>query len=440
MARTKKNVLLVLFFTLLLDMIGLGMLIPVIPSLFTDPSSPSFLLASYGETGRYVIAGLVTALFGVTQFLAAPILGELSDLYGRKRLLAIGVATLAIANLVFAFGIEVGSLLVLLLSRAIAGLAGANYSVAQAALGDVTAPEERAKAFGLIGAAFGLGFILGPLIGGWLSGATGNPAVPFLFAGMLGIVNVLLVSFVLPETRVVTGREGKPSMMKAFHNIREAWNDVDARPVYASGFLAILGFAFFTSFIPVFLVERFGFSETTTGIYFAIVGVWIIFAQVVVVRFMTARYSERTILLWSLPILAGTIALQGYVPHEAFLYAMMPVMAATFGLVSTAIPALVSKAVSPERQGAALGINGSLQALTQGIAPLASGIISGIFGLAFSFVVGAALALVSMEIIRRSAFRTHHSDHPPTHGDDEHRGHLHGRATHHASGTHAKHI
>jgi DHA1 family tetracycline resistance protein-like MFS transporter len=411
MARTKKNVLLVLFFTLLLDMIGLGMLIPVIPSLFTDPTSSSFLLSAYGETERYVIAGLITALFGITQFLAAPILGELSDLYGRKRLLAIGVATLAIANLVFAFGIEVGSLLILLLSRVIAGIAGANYSVAQAAIADVTPPEERAKAFGLIGAAFGIGFILGPLLGGWLSGTSGNPATPFIFAGMLGVLNVLLVSFILPETRVRTGNEERPSLMKAFHNLSEAWNDTDVRPAYAAGFLAILGFAFFTSFIPVFLVERFGFSEATTGIYFAIVGVWIIFSQVVVVRFMTARYSERTILLWSLPILAGSIAVQGYVPHEAFLYAMMPVMAATFGLVSTAIPALVSKAVSAERQGAALGINGSLQALTQGIAPLASGIISGIFGLAFSFVVGAALALVSMEIIRRNSFSTHHARH-----------------------------
>ncbi|MFM2374436.1 MAG: hypothetical protein RLZZ234_431 [Candidatus Parcubacteria bacterium] len=398
----RNKLLFLLFATLLLDMIGVGMLIPIIPSLFTDPTSTSFLLTGYGETSRYVIAGLVTALFGFMQFLAAPILGELSDLYGRKKLLAIGVGTLAIANLVFAFGIEIASLSVLLFSRAIAGVAGANFSIAQAAIADVTRPEDRAKSFGLIGAAFGLGFILGPLLGGFITGATGNPAIPFLFAGMLGVVNLLMVSFVFPETHVVAPQRGSLSLMKAFHNIEAAWRDVDVRPVYAASFLSMLGFAFFTSFITVFLVERFGFSETDTGIYFAVVGLWIIFAQVVVVRFVSARYGERIILLWTLPILALVIALQGFAPNVIFLYALMPIMASMFGLMSTAIPALVSKGVSAESQGAALGINGSLQALTQGIAPVAAGVVSGIFGLTTAFVFGAALACVSAEVIRRS--------------------------------------
>jgi MFS transporter, DHA1 family, tetracycline resistance protein len=395
----QNKLLSLLFATLLLDMIGVGMLIPVIPSLFTDPTAPTFLLASYSETGRYIVAGLVTALFGLMQFIAAPILGELSDHYGRKKLLALGVGTLAISNLVFAFGITITSLAVILISRMIAGIAGANFSIAQAAIADVTVPEDRAKNFGLIGAAFGLGFILGPLLGGWLAGASGNPAVPFLFAGILGIVNLLMVAFIFPETHKATERAGSVTFLKSFHNITAAWNDRDVRPVYMVGFLSMLGFTFFTSFISVFLAEQFQFSETMTGIYFAIVGVWIIFAQAVVVRFVTARYSERSILLVVLPVLALVIALQGLVPHVMYLYAMMPIMASAFGLVTTSVPALVSKGVSGEQQGAALGINGSLQALTQGIAPIAAGLVSGALGLTMAFIFGALFVLISFFVV-----------------------------------------
>src|SRR3569832_126748 len=106
----QKRVLPVLFFTLLLDMIGTGMVIPIIPILFTDPTSPSFLLMGYSVSSQYLIAGIITGLFGLKQFIASPILGELSDVYGRKRLLTLGVATLAIAQKLFGVGISVDSL------------------------------------------------------------------------------------------------------------------------------------------------------------------------------------------------------------------------------------------------------------------------------------------------------------------------------------------
>lgn len=165
----RQKPLLVLFITLLIDMIGIGMIIPIIPILFTDPTSPSFLLAGYSRDAQYLLAGLLTAVFGLMQFLGAPILGELSDVYGRKRLLILGVGVLAISQLLFGFGVEIGSLWLLFISRAVAGLAGANFSVAQASIADVTDPKDRAKNFGLIGAAFGIGFILGPILGGGCS-------------------------------------------------------------------------------------------------------------------------------------------------------------------------------------------------------------------------------------------------------------------------------
>ena len=216
----------VLFFTLMLDMIGIGMIIPIIPVLFTDPSNPEFLLHGYSVSAQYLFSGAITAIFGIMLFLAAPILGELSDVYGRKRLLTLGIGILAFSQFLFGFGIEIGSLALLFVSRAVAGLAGANFSIAQASIADISEPHERAKNFGLIGAAFGIGFILGPVFGGLIVTAAHSASAPFWFSGMLGVINVLLVTFFLPETRKA-GLKVRQRFhpFKGISNIRAAFQD-----------------------------------------------------------------------------------------------------------------------------------------------------------------------------------------------------------------------
>ena len=144
----KPRVLPILFATLLIDMIGFGMVIPIIPVLFTDPTSPSFLLHGYSQGMQFFLAGVLTALWGVTQFIAAPIAGELSDVFGRKRLLLGGVGVLALSQVLFGVGVEMGSLALLFVSRAIAGVAAGNAAIAQATIADVTSPKDRAKSFG----------------------------------------------------------------------------------------------------------------------------------------------------------------------------------------------------------------------------------------------------------------------------------------------------
>ena len=396
---SSKNILPLLFLTLLLDVIGLGMLFPIIPALFTDATSPSFVLTGYSHNMQYFFAGLTTAVFGVMQFIASPFLGELSDIHGRKKLLLLGVGVLAVSNAVFAFGISIGSLVLILGSRAVAGIAGANFSIAQAAIADVTPPELRARNFGLIGAAFGLGFVIGPLLGGWITAVSGSPAVPFFFAAFLGVINATMVYFVFPETHPTSTSDKKITLMKAFHNIRDALEDVDVRGVYLVGFLAVLGFTFFTSFVSVYLVERFLFTESMTGTFFAVVGIWVIIAQALVVRFATARATEYTILSYALPTLAVVIALYPFVPSSVYLFLTMPFMASSFALISTCVPSLVSKGVDADKQGAALGINGSLQALTGGIAPLAAGFASSFLGLTGAFLIGAGVVVAALVVL-----------------------------------------
>jgi DHA1 family tetracycline resistance protein-like MFS transporter len=395
----QKKVLIVLFSTLLLDMIGIGMLVPILPVLFTDPSSPSFLLHGYSVEAQYFMAGLLTALFGLMQFIASPILGELSDAYGRKRLLTLGVAVLAVSQLIFGFGIEIASLWLLLVSRMVAGLAGANFSIAQAAIADVSAPNERAKNFGLIGAAFGIGFILGPLLGGFIAEVAHNAAAPFWFAGILGIINVLFISLMLPETHKSMSGTHHFHMLKGIHNIRDAFRDRDARPVYLTNFLYMCGFSFFVSFIGVLLVAKFHFSESAIGTFFGAVGAWMVVTQLFLLRLVAGQYSERAILRYTILLVGASIALYPFMPNAFWLYVLLPITAVPQGLSFANLGALVSKSVSPEKQGAALGINGSLMAFSQGIIPVFGGVVIAIVGLNQSFIFGALLIAASWMVL-----------------------------------------
>ena len=380
-------------------MIGTGMVIPIIPIIFTDPSSHAFLLAGYSKSGQYFIAGLVTALFGLMQFIAAPLLGELSDVFGRKRLLTVGVGVLAISQVLFGFGIEIASIGLILLARAVAGLAAANFSIAQAAIADVTEPKDRAKNFGLIGAAYGIGFILGPLLGGWIAGLTGNPAAPFWLAGALGVANLIFISLFLPETNKNPRAQSAFTLLKGINNIRAAIRDVDARTVYLANFLYISGFTFMTSFLGVLLVGKFGFDATGVGSYFGAVGVWVVITQLFILRIVVKNYSERQILRYSLLFVAASIATQPFLPNAVWLYAAMPFMAVPVGLSMANMTALVSKSVSAEKQGAALGISGSLQALAQGVIPLVAGVGSGFIGIQIPFLAGGVLAFLGWAML-----------------------------------------
>jgi DHA1 family tetracycline resistance protein-like MFS transporter len=401
-----NRALFVIFGTLLLDMIGTGMVFPIIPILFTDPSSPAFMLHGYSQAAQYFVAGLITALFGLMQFIAAPLLGELSDVFGRKRLLLLGVGTLAAAQALFGFGIEVQSLTILLVSRTIAGLAGANISIAQAAVADITRPEDRAKNFGLIGAAFGVGFILGPVLSGWIASYTHNAAAPFWFASILGIVNLVFVSIMLPETRRVAAEVRRRfNLLRGFHNIKQAFLDVQARAIYLASFLYLAGFTFLTAFMGVLLVVRFGFDAAAVGTFFGVVGLWVVLTQLLLVRFITRFYDEKAILRVSLLILAFGICIYPFLPNTLFIFAMIPFVAVPQGLSMVNMQSLISKSVSADKQGAALGINASLLALSQGVIPLVAGFGSGVIGLQSPFILGAILVVFAWYVLFASPLR-----------------------------------
>lgn len=379
----KQSPLVVLFFTIFLDLLGYGILIPVVPQLLANPASPYYLLPhGWSPNQGYILLGILTAIFPFFIFLAAPILGQLSDRYGRKKLLAISIAGTCISYIVFALGIIFRNIPILFISRALDGITGGNIAVAQASIADVTKPEDRAKNFGMIGAAFGLGFIIGPYIGGKLSDPSViswfNAATPFWFAAILSLLNVVSLLLILPETHLTPNTELIIHWTRSIRNIMRAFHLKYLRPVFVISFLHNFGFSFYIAFFSVFLIDRFGFSQGNIGDYFAYVGLWLAFGQAVVTRYVAKVFREDQVLRVTL-FIVGIAIMSFFLPrHWQWMLLIAPPLAIANGLSFANSAGLISRSVSPEIQGEVLGINTSLQSLGQAIPPVLSGFIAAI--------------------------------------------------------------
>lgn len=389
------------FITVLVDMLGIGILIPIMPQLFTNAASPNYILAGtgYGESG-YFLVGLVVALYAIGMFLSAPIFGELSDRYGRKKMLSIALLGGAVSYALLAFSVSIQSVPLLIISRILGGLSSGNIGIAQAVIADITPPALRAGRFGLIGAAFGLGFIFGPMLGGVLSDRGGlgifGIATPLWAAAILSALNVLWVMAVLPETnKNISKIRGGISLHSSFVNIARAFRPSKLRALFGVVFLFQSGFSFYTSFLGVLLVYRFAMDEVSIGTYFSYVGLFIVITQALITRRVAARFSEKQVLSLTIPATAIFIALIALSPSTYLLYIFAPFFAISTGLSMANITAAVSRRAGEGVQGEVLGINGSIAALAQSFPPLLGGVIATVASPAAVLFVGAALIVFS---------------------------------------------
>lgn len=379
--RLAANPLPVVLFTIFVDLVGLGILIPVVPLLLANPKSPYYLLSAGASVSQgYILLGYLVAIFPFMQFLATPILGQLSDKYGRKKVLAFSLMGTSVSYIIFAIGIITRNIPLMFISRGFDGITGGNISVAQAAVADVTKPEDRAKNFGLIGAAFGLGFIIGPYIGGKLSDPAilswFNATTPFYFAALLSFLNVVFVLTLFPETLANLQHHVVIRFDKSIKNIFHAFSYVRLRVLFVTVFLFQGGFGFFTTFFSVFLIQRFAFTQGNIGDFFAYVGIWIAFTQAVITRRISHKFSEEHILRISL-LAVGFFVLLYFLPSVWWqLLFITPLFAIANGLSQANLTALVSRSAGSEIQGEVLGINASVMALAQSIPPVLSGYIA----------------------------------------------------------------
>jgi len=421
MAKRTSSPLLPIFLTVFLDMLGVGIIIPVIPALFFDAGSDFFPPGASREF-RSVVYGFLIASFPFMQFFGAPLLGSLSDRFGRKPLLTISLVGTMIGYFLFAYAIGTGSLALLFISRMLPGFTGGNISIVYSAIADVSDEQSKPKNFGLVGMSFGLGFILGPTLGGIMADGSlvswFNPATPFLFTAILTFFNILLLQFNFKETlpsklggRPRAGlannlnrlRNKRPrdfkwqSLFKGFRNVATSFRDPKLRVIFTVVLLLSLGFSFFTQFFSVLLIEKFAYAEKDIGFLFGWIGVWLVFTQGVIVRRLSKFAAPKKILGFSmlaLGLAVGALLLPG---RDFWFYLINPCIAIAQGLTSPNLTTVVSMQAGVERQGEVLGINQSMLSLGQIVPPLIAGYLNTISG-NLPILVGSAVILAGWAV------------------------------------------
>jgi len=358
-------------------MLGVGVIIPIMAPLFLSHTS-NILPVATPDAIRNLALGVLLATYPFFQFFGAPILGTLSDRIGRKKMLLISLGGTFIGYLIFAAGIIFGNVYLLFLSRIIDGFTGGNISVAQSAIADISKPEEKARNFGMIGMAFGLGFILGPFIGGKLSDSSlvswFTFATPFFFTAAVTFINIVLLALRFKETLQTTSYK-KINMWTGFQNVAKAWKMKELRAMFMIMFLITFGFNFFTQFFQVYLIQTFNFNQSQIGDIFAYVGVWIALTQGGLMRPLSRKFTPVQIM--KVAVVALSIALMMVLlPREVWLLlVIMPFIAISNGLIMPNSTAIISGLAKPGEQGEVLGINQSVQSLAMTVPPIIAGII-----------------------------------------------------------------
>jgi len=395
-AKQYKRTLAVIWFTIFVDLLGFGILIPVIPLLLGDPTSKYYLIGGrYSVTQGFIMLGYLSAMWALFVFLAAPIFGQLSDKYGRKKILLFALTGTSLSYVLFAIGIITRNLPLLFISRAFDGVTGSSIAAAQAAIADITRPENRAKNFGLIGAAFGLGFILGPYLGGKFSDPNlvswFNATTPFWLAAILSFLTVLFILFFFKETLIKKNSALKITLARAFANIVKAARLSSMRSILLTNFLFQGGFAFFTTFFSVILIRKFAFNQGNIGDFFSYLGLWVVLAQVLILRLVLKKFHECQILNFSLLGLSIFMFLQLFPDKSWQLLLLTPFFAVSNGLAQANITAVVSRSASDNIQGEILGINSSIQSLAMAIPSILSGYLAASFQPEASVLVAAIM-------------------------------------------------
>jgi len=370
----------VIFFTVFIDLLGFGIIIPLLP----------FYAETFGATG--LLVGLLSASFSLMQFLFAPVWGRLSDRIGRRPVILIGLFGSFASYLIFGLA---RSLAVLFLARMCAGIAGANISTAQAFIADTTTPEHRAKGMGLVGAAFGLGFIFGPAVGGFLS--QWGYATPAFFASALSLGNFCAAVFLLPESRPIAARRAAQTAAPAGR--LEALRRALARPhlpmlllVY---FIVIAAFSGFEATFALFSERRFSFTASTIGYVFAFVGIVLSVIQGTIVGRTVRRVGEHRVVPIAILFLAlglGLIPLSRTVP---VLIAACGLLAVGMGFNSPSIVSLISRLSSADEQGGVLGVSQSLASLARVLGPAWGGFTFDRFGIEVPYVLASVVMLIA---------------------------------------------
>lgn len=378
-----------IFLTVFLDLLGFGLVIPYLPSV------------ARGLGATDAVATLLGAAYSLMQFVFVPLWGQTSDKTGRRPVLVASIAASAVGYLILA---RADSLALLFVARLWSGIATSNIAVAQAYIADVTAPEERAKGMGLIGAGIGLGFVLGPGIGGALESVSPlarQGALPAYAGFGLSILNLVLAFFTLPES-LPADQRGK-RVRRASPIDPERYREAIAIPgvgvAIALNFVLVISFAALEQIFPLFTADEFGMKTAGTATVLVLVGVVLITVQGGLMRPLSKRAAERTLIKIGIAVQILGFAGLALSPRAGVpaLYVATGVVAFGSALVNPSLSAYVSRCSGPQNQGAVLGVLQSAGAFARVCGPATVGVIYQSFGHAAPYAlsaVGMTVALV----------------------------------------------
>lgn len=382
----KKTPLAIIFLITFIDLLGFGIVIPIIPS---------YAEAGFGASDMMV--GLVVASFSFAQLLFTPLWGRLSDRIGRRPVLLFGLALTVISYIMFGMA---HSLEMLIVSRLLAGIGGANISAAQAYISDVTRPEERARGMGLIGAAFGLGFVFGPLIGGTLVGY--GYSIPGFAAAILSAIALVVAFFALPESLKREGPQATATTVSSFslQQLFEALKRPRIGMLLVLFFLITFGYANIYATFPMISTREFGYTEREVGYLFAFIGVIGAITQGGLIRVLGGRFEERVLFLAGAVLTSIGLAAIPFAPDTWMLLLVLAVLSLGTGVMTPSCLSLISQHADERQQGGILGINQALGALGRVLGPIWGAFVFQALGTAWPFLTGGIVLFVVVGLTR----------------------------------------
>lgn len=358
-----KKALTTLFFIVFADMIGFGLVIPLLP----------YYAKQFGATD--ILIGTLAMTYPLGQTFAAPLIGRLSDKYGRKIALLISVGGTFLSLVLLGFA---KTLSLIFISRLVDGLTGGNIVVAQSYISDVTDEKSRSKNLGLIGAAFGLGFILGPAFGGFLS--NWGLSVPAFFAAGLSFINLINIALLLPDSRPSKISKKIPYSLE---ELKLTFSQPRLLSLLLTKLFYSLGFTTFESSFALFAMKRLELEISKTSFLLAYIGIVIVFTQGILVGIVTKKYSENIIIKRLMPLLSSLLFLYSFSSNIPILIVFLTPIAVSSALMGISITSLTTKSVSSEKIGGTLGVFSSVDSLTRIVSPLLGAAIIQYFGAKF---------------------------------------------------------
>lgn len=383
--KSKQRQMMTIFLIVFIDLLGFGIILPLLP----------YIAEKFAATP--LLIGLLSGTYSLFQFISGPILGRLSDRHGRKKVLIISQLGSLAGYLLLGLA---GSLPLLFFSRLIDGATGGNISIAQAYMADVTDNKTRAKGMGLLGAAFGLGFMLGPTIGGYLS-VWGFAAPAYFAAGVAGITTLATVLF-LKETVNIEAAKNSPKTAMTLAELKKVLTTPPISILIVAFFLLSLAFSGMQGVYALFVQAKFTWGPREVGNLFGLIGIVAIITQVKILPWFLSKWGERGTLTASVPLLALGFGLISVVRNVPLMIAANTLIPLGNSLANPTITAIATESIPPEDYGETLGILQSAGSLGRIFGPVLAGEIFGRFGEDVPFQISALIfVFVSLFVIPR---------------------------------------